>query len=389
MSSESAKQKAKSWHVIAIVAILFSAIMGVGSAIAGDNPKLGVAIFAVGIGVSIAVTLLICVDLWLAIVWHELGHLIAGWLNGFTFRSVEVWNWGIKRTRRGLAFYKAVGHAGGGLATMDFPDSPHLVRKYRNYILGGRIATYIAFGLSIGLYWISLRALGPGGWGAVLVLNCFLLLLAQVTMLFYAFSHKPWSGFPTDAMLLKMLRDDPDLLMGDLAIGRLGFEIREGILPRDWSPRMLEVCRSLSNGSMTEARGRYLRYYYLADLGNERGAYAEIERADEVVKALGESAGFFLGLMKWERYYASVRLSGEANEDLEGESGEPQEFVEPTRLRALAAASLTRKEYEAALAHIERSRALTLAFNEKYDLESVTDLAWLDGLESEAWAHLP
>lgn len=79
------------------------------------------------------------------LVIHELGHLIAGLLQGFRFELFVVGPLGIKREDDKIKVYfnKNLGFYGGVAATLPVDDNPNNINKYANLILAGPIASLL------------------------------------------------------------------------------------------------------------------------------------------------------------------------------------------------------------------------------------------------------
>jgi hypothetical protein len=95
----------------------------------------------------------------IVIVMHELGHLIAGLIQGFKFELFVVGLLGIKREGQKIKPYlnKNLGYYGGVAGTSPVDDSPENAKKFARILLAGPIAS-ILFGivcLVISLYIIK------------------------------------------------------------------------------------------------------------------------------------------------------------------------------------------------------------------------------------------
>lgn len=79
---------------------------------------------------------------------HELGHLITGLAQGFSFQLFVIGPLGIKREDEKIKVYfnKELGYYGGIAASTPVNDDPENAKKFGNLILAGPIAS-LAFGL--------------------------------------------------------------------------------------------------------------------------------------------------------------------------------------------------------------------------------------------------
>ena len=77
--------------------------------------------------------------------FHELGHLIAGLMQGFRFELFVVGPLGIKREKDKIKIYlnKNIQYYGGVAATLPVNINPNNGKKFANLLLAGPIASIL------------------------------------------------------------------------------------------------------------------------------------------------------------------------------------------------------------------------------------------------------
>ncbi len=81
----------------------------------------------------------------IALAIHELGHLITGLAQGFSFQLFVIGPLGIKREDEKIKVYfnKELGYYGGVAASTPVNDDPENAKKFGNLILAGPIASFV------------------------------------------------------------------------------------------------------------------------------------------------------------------------------------------------------------------------------------------------------
>ncbi|MEP1150647.1 MAG: M50 family metallopeptidase [Balneola sp.] len=87
--------------------------------------------------------------------FHELGHLIAGLVQGFRFELFVVGPLGVKREKDKIKIYlnKNIQYYGGVAATLPVGTSPDNAKKFGNLLLAGPIASILLAIILGGLYY--------------------------------------------------------------------------------------------------------------------------------------------------------------------------------------------------------------------------------------------
>ncbi|CAN5426905.1 hypothetical protein BH11ARM1_BH11ARM1_08120 [soil metagenome] len=366
---------------------LFFAIIAAGAASTLDDVDhpLGPLFLAVSTMAFVWIASII-VSLCLAVAVHESGHLVAGWIAGFSFISVEVFGVGLRRSDRGLKLYRIKSQLAGGMARMKPLATDRLVSRFRIFIAGGPIVTalFLIFG-----FWIFIIFLPPRD--ATFRHNLFGIaalgvMTSGITLAYGSLIPRTYKGLSTDALLLWQLRKEGPEQLRLISLTRLGVEISAGVLARDWPIELVEGCASPADSSAIEMQSRYLRYYYFADCGLFDEAWEELEQAAKIGKSLGTKAGFFADMVTWESVYASAWLY----KNLTFAQGripsktDSHEFIQGTRQRALAAIAILEGKAEEALKYLVESRNSSKAISARVGSRSSTDAAWLDAMEAEA-----
>jgi hypothetical protein len=110
--------------------------------------------------------LLTLLALFLALAVHELGHLVAGILQGFRFELFIVGLLGIKRTGNDIKFFlnKNLGYMGGVAATVPANQNMKNKRKLAVVVASGPIASFLLSIIAFLLFLISSSGAARGFW---------------------------------------------------------------------------------------------------------------------------------------------------------------------------------------------------------------------------------
>jgi hypothetical protein len=298
---------------------------------------------------TLPVLLLLLPAVYLALLVHELGHVVAGSWVGFELRSLSVGavfltreasRWRIRWITRQLL--------SGGHARMVPRSLDRLVERYRRFALGGPVAS-AAF-LVLAALWL---AISPGGAGAQT------LFLAGV--MFVALSCLPftWRGSPSDGkQLLLLMRRGPaaDHLAAMLYLLALD---TQRVSPRDWPQPLVDTVSTPPPDSPFLQAAVAIRYVAALDRGDPEGIGDAIERAlaisadlrPEVRQAFYLAASCFQG--QWRRDV--TRAESWLNEARRVKGPLPQEGWDG---QALGIIALANGEPALARAHLTRYLAM-------------------------------
>ena len=290
----------------------------------------------------------------IAILIHELGHVIGGKLAGYSFVMLTVgpFKW-VREQERVRWRWNTSLNTFGGLALMIPPVAESESRRMARFILGGPIASFclgIFSILGIALIQTTQSHAAHVNQGAF-----FLVIVAVIALLTGASTLIPYStsGFASDGgQYLDLMRGghraERHLLMLTLSACSLN-----GRRPREWDAapvaRLLELAEQRMD-QIAAAAHHYAFYYYL-DLGQIDRAGAELDRALELKEAYPAELqpGLWLELAYFQARYRRDP-EGAAESLKKGAGG----FVEAhTRARAEAAVALIKGDLQGAITAID------------------------------------
>lgn len=220
--------------------------------------------------------------IWLLVVgWHEVGHLVGGWMTGGRFLLLVIGPIMLRRTPVGirLMWNRNVNLSGGMAACLPLETGRMTPRRAAVMILGGPIASVV---LAVGALWLS-AALAAGA-GSVpsgsAVLQHMAVATAGLSLLIFFVTAFPGAagGFKTDGKRVF------DLLRGDrgseqeaavLALTTAGLA---GMRPADFDPALVARAVSLSDGSLFDLYGNLTAYGWAADRGDWPAAQGHLDR---------------------------------------------------------------------------------------------------------------
>ena len=277
--------------------------------------------------------------IWLAVVgFHELGHLVGGWLVGGRFLLWVAGPFMVRRTPGGirLAWNRSVNISGGMGACLPLEPSKMTPPRAAVMILGGPLASLV---LAVGMLWLAVGL--ASGEGPVTVTRALAqhvaIFTAGVSLLIFLVTAWPGTagGFKTDGKRVF------DLMRGDLrsrqeaALLALTTAGLAGIRPADYDAALVEQALAVGDGSLFDLYGHMVAYYRAAD----RREWVEAQRHLDVVLAGEEKlVPFIRDTIRCE--YAWL-LAGSAADPANArawlESAGQLEFDPATRLRAEAA----------------------------------------------------
>lgn len=343
---ETAAQKRRGWLFLLGMAGSGAVVGYVGASWLGD-------LFVKPSGaVEVIMMVLLLPLIWLLVVgWHELGHLVGGWLTGGRFLLWVVGPIMLRRTPAGLQWARNRSvNVGGGVAVC-VPTDPASVTPGRTavMVLGGPVASIVL----VGLAWAAMQAWGPA-LGAV-ALNG-LAFTAALSGLGFVLTLAPFiaGGFKSDGkrawdLLKGDARSDQEAALLLLTTAGLG-----GMRPADYDPALIKRASALADGSMFDLYGQLTIYYYHADRGNWAEAQACLDR---VVDGEGLVVPYLRDVVRCEyAWLLATRTiyAGTARAWLETVG--KLDFDPATKLRAEAAVALATGERDLAQDKIEAAK---------------------------------
>ena len=280
--------------------------------------------------------------IWLAVVgFHELGHLVGGWLVGGRFLLWVAGPFMVRRTPGGIrvSWNRSVNVAGGMGACLPLEPGRMTPRRAAVMILGGPLASLV---LAVGMLWLAVGlAAGAGPASAVRALAQHgAIFTAGVSVLIFLVTAIPGTagGFKTDGKrVLDLMRGGPRSRQ-ESALLVLTTAGLAGIRPADYDRGLMAQAQALGDGSLFDLYGHLMAYYHAAD----RGEWAEAQRHLDV--AMGGEDQLVPFIRDTVRCEYAWLLAGSAADPVTArawlESAGKLEFDPATRLRAEAAVLL-------------------------------------------------
>lgn len=217
-------------------------------------------------------------SIWLAIALHELGHLLAGLLQGFRLALYTAGFLGIRGTEKGIKlFFNSDFNSLGGLAAT-FPEQlssgPDLRRKFARIIAAGPLASLVAGVSGIAGGWLLMQQAHTSATLPEMAGMTLLFITGSMSALLFLVTSLPLPtrGFMTDgARFLSLLnggekgsREEAGLVVMAL--------MGEGKLPGEYPAEMLDRLTTLPADSLLGLNGHFTAFLHHLDRG-------EVERA--------------------------------------------------------------------------------------------------------------
>ncbi|HNT75082.1 MAG TPA: M50 family metallopeptidase [Anaerolineae bacterium] len=299
-------------------------------------------------------TIQLITALLIAILIHELGHVIGGKLAGYSFIMLVVgpFKW-VREQGRVRWRWNTSLNTFGGLALMIPPVAESEPSRMARYILGGPIASFCLGVFSI----LGLALLQTTQPHSVLVNQggFFLVIVAAIALMTGVATLIPFSssGFASDGgQYLDLMRGghraERRLLM--LTLSAYSFNGRR---PREWDAALVARLLELAEQRLDQiaAAAHHFAFYYYLDLGQIDHAGAELDRALALAEAYPAELrpGLWLELAYFQARYRRDP-EGAAESLKKGAGG----FVEAhTRARAKAAVALSKGDLQEAITAID------------------------------------
>ncbi|AIE87206.1 M50 family metallopeptidase [Fimbriimonas ginsengisoli] len=255
--------------------------------------------------------LFIALSAFLAILVHELGHVVAGMLTGFRFQTMRVGPLELRRQSGALQLVFVENPHLSGFARLVPGSTDRLVARMFWLFAGGPLASL----LYVGFTYLLLQALpeparGPELTGAIphfAALSLFVMALSVLPGTLLPFTSA--AGTPTDMKVMLILLGRGATRERLVALVLIGRELQSGVRARDWDPILVAAAVELRDGTAEELRAQTVAYFYEYDVGNLDGAMAHLDRGLNVAEALGKKAGVMLEVMRLESsfFHAWVR----------------------------------------------------------------------------------
>jgi hypothetical protein len=291
-----------------------------------------------------------------AIVTHELGHVVAGWLVGFRFQLFVVGPFKVARGESGrvrLELNRDFVLAGGVALSlpMDFRD---LLARYTWFVAGGPLMS-----LALVVAALAGLALAPGGIGLLPRLA-----MAWVGLWCGAIGLTTTIPMPLSELLItdgtrvmRLLRGGAWAARETALIHLTGLEAAR-IPPRDWDDSVLATALVPSDGSPGECQARHFAYQVAVDRGEGERAYEHLMRTLELRDTFFASSAplFTIEAAYFEGWWRG--RPDEARRWLEQLPARSPFLPTYERLRAEAAADAAAGEIASARARVEKALRL-------------------------------
>jgi hypothetical protein len=287
----------------------------------------------------IAASLLIAI--FLGILVHEAGHLLAGWIVGFHFSSIQVGWLSLSFEYGKLTFHFRREMSASGYASIQIDRVYRLRRRLMFFIAGGPTASILCVVVAV----VTVNVFGlHKSWLAVPI-ACF----AFVSLLFGLLSLFPKAGQGrwSDGARLEMLIASRDKTRRWLCLAALANEHRRGKSPKLWNANWTKAAASVRDNSADEMAACWLAYICAsarkrADVG---GSY--LERCLELVGLAGETLRDTL-MLEAAVFQAWERDNADKSATWLNRVKAPGRLPKLMQLRSAIAASCAQRDYESA-----------------------------------------
>jgi len=272
--------------------------------------------------------------------FHELGHIVAGRLAGFEFASFDVLGVRLQRRQLGLGL-RLRSFRVGAVGQVNVSEDPRLAEKWRIYLLGGPVASFIYFGIAVWLYW---SFTSPENSIPHHLINIVLAVNVAIVMqvAFLPVSPITNSDVLTDFAYLRLLKSPAKDHF--IAFMRLNQESRSGIWSDNWSKSLLDILGTTPAGSPLEPMARTYRYFHFLKTGDHETAWEEVSIAAGAAK----SRALAYQVTLYEEIFAAYWF-GRAAEEIPPWPPERRNItvlVKEAKFRAEAAMKLSEHQYE-------------------------------------------
>lgn len=225
--------------------------------------------------------LLMITAVFLTLTLHELGHLVAGLAQGFSFAMLAVGPLLVRKENGRIrpALNRSPSTYGGLAATMPPTDEPELLKKMALVVAAGPLTTLL-FTLLFALLFFILPLDGQ------MRFFLFLMTLFGVAIFFATTIPEGGGGFLTDRARWQMLRRGGAEAQRWAAVAQLTSLSQQGTRPSQWSSALVDQAIGLSDGSTDALLGHLFAYYAYLDRGEIAKAGEQLTLAANGVESL-------------------------------------------------------------------------------------------------------
>ena len=292
---------------------------------------------------------------WLVVVgWHELGHLVGGWLGGGKFLLWVVGPLKVVRTPGGvkIMWNRSVNLGGGVAACVPTDPAKMTPRRTAIMILGGPMFSLLLVAIC---GWIMALifafADAAGGWAALVYNVVAFTMLISAFIFLVTMAPLVAGGFKSDGKrVLDLMKGDKRseqeavlLMLTTMSMG--------GVRPADYDDALVEQVLALNDGSMFDLYGRSCIYYHAADRAQWRRAQLLL---DDMQKGEAQLVSYLRDVMRCEyAWLLATQTDGVAEARAWLDSAGKLDFDPATKLRAEAAVLWAEGDGAAALQKID------------------------------------
>jgi hypothetical protein len=316
---------------------LFGAVLGYLGARHGTGLMLPVAQKIHKLGLVLALPFI-----WLLVVgWHEVGHLVGGWMTGGRFLLLVIGPVMVRRTPAGIRvmWNRNVNLSGGMAACLPLEPGRMTPRRAAVMILGGPVASMMLVVAALWLAAALAAAAGPAPSGLA-ILQHVTVATAGLSLVIFLVTAFPGTagGFKTDGKrVIDLLRGDrrSDQEAAVLALTTAGLA---GVRPADYDPALVARAVSLGDGSLFDLYGNLTAYAHAADRGDWPAAQGHLDR---VLAGEAQLVPYVRDVVRCEyAWLLATTRAGPAAARAWLDSAGKIDFDPATRLRAEAAVLL-------------------------------------------------
>lgn len=229
------------------------------------------------LGVVLALPLI-----WLLVVgWHEVGHLVGGWMTGGRFLLLVIGPVMVRRTPAGIRvmWNRNVNLSGGMAACLPLEPGRMTPRRAAVMILGGPVASMMLVVVALWLAAALAAAAGPVPSGLAILQHAAVATAALSLVIFFVTAFPGTAGgFKTDGKrVIDLWRGDrrSEQEAAVLALTTAGLA---GVRPADYDPALVARAVSLGDGSLFDLYGNLTVYPSAADRRDWPAAQGHLDR---------------------------------------------------------------------------------------------------------------
>lgn len=232
------KPQQRSWRRLVLIPLGALAGLGFGYGIGKFVPKGDRTLTDLGW----ALPFLVVGAAFLAIAFHELGHVVGGWVAGHRFYLYIVGPLRIFREGERIRIgWNRSWALAGGLASMTPPGEGSQPRDMLRMVVGGPAASWLLAAAGFGA---AVVVTAPPAKAAMFLIGLSSLAIGVVTLV-----PMHSGGFNTDGARILLLARGGPAAERWCAISSLGAAQLSGVRPRDWDPQLLQRATNPADGS--------------------------------------------------------------------------------------------------------------------------------------------